>query len=46
MFLFLAFSWSKTVIPLVPLSVCQVKSSHVYLYSAFHNTDCIKAASQ
>jgi len=25
---------------------CQVKSSHIYLYSAFHNTDCIKAASQ
>ncbi|XDV33773.1 hypothetical protein PO909_004055, partial [Leuciscus waleckii] len=24
----------------------QVKSSQVYLYSAFHNTDCIKAASQ
>jgi len=24
----------------------QVKSSHIYLYSAFHNTDCIKAASQ
>jgi len=23
-----------------------VKSSHIYLYSAFHNTDCIKAASQ
>jgi len=25
---------------------CQVKSSQIYLYSAFHNTDCIKAASQ
>jgi len=25
---------------------CNVKSSHIYLYSAFHNTDCIKAASQ
>jgi len=24
----------------------KVKSSHIYLYSAFHNTDCIKAASQ
>jgi len=24
----------------------RVKSSHIYLYSAFHNTDCIKAASQ
>jgi len=24
----------------------QVKSSHLYLYSAFYNTDCIKAASQ
>jgi len=24
----------------------QVKSSQIYLYSAFHNTDCIKAASQ
>jgi len=23
-----------------------VKSSHIYLYSAFQNTDCIKAASQ
>jgi len=22
-----------------------IKSSHIYLYSAFHNTDCIKAAS-
>jgi len=27
-------------------SVTQVKSSHIYLYTAFHNTDCIKAASQ
>jgi len=27
-------------------SLSQVKSSHIYLYSAFHNTDCIKAASQ
>jgi len=26
--------------------ISQVKSSQVYLYSAFHNTDCIKAASQ
>jgi len=24
---------------------CQM-SSHLYLYSAFYNTDCIKAASQ
>jgi len=24
----------------------KVKSSHLYLYSAFYNTDCIKAASQ
>jgi len=24
----------------------QVKSSHIYLYSAFHNTDCIKAANK
>jgi len=24
----------------------KVKSSHIYLYSAFHNTDCIKAALQ
>jgi len=23
-----------------------IKSSQIYLYSAFHNTDCIKAASQ
>jgi len=23
-----------------------VKSSHLYLYSVFYNTDCIKAASQ
>jgi len=23
-----------------------VKSSQIYLYSTFHNTDCIKAASQ
>ncbi len=22
---------------------CQVKSSHLYLYSAFNNTDCVKA---
>jgi len=29
------------------LVVCKsVKSSHSYSYSAFHNTDCIKAASQ
>jgi len=31
------------------ISLSQVKSSQVkshYLYSAFHNTDCIKAASQ
>jgi len=24
----------------------KVKSSQIYLYSAFYNTDCIKAASQ
>jgi len=24
----------------------QVKSSHIYLYSAFYNTYCIKSASQ
>jgi len=30
----------------IVLKMCQVKSSHIYLYSAFHNTDCIKAASQ
>ncbi len=24
-------------------SLCQVKSSHLYLYSAFNNTDCVKA---
>ncbi len=24
----------------------QVKSSHLYLYSAFNNTDCVKAALQ
>jgi len=24
----------------------QVKSSQIYLYSAFHNTNCIKVASQ
>jgi len=23
-----------------------VKSTHLYLYSTFYNTDCIKAASQ
>ncbi len=23
--------------------MCQVKSSHLYLYSAFNNTDCVKA---
>jgi len=28
------------------LLLSQVKSSHIYLYSAFHNRDCIKAASQ
>jgi len=28
------------------ISCAQVKSSHIYLNSAFHNTDCIKAASQ
>ncbi len=22
---------------------CQVKSNHLYLYSAFNNTDCVKA---
>ncbi len=25
------------------LSLGQVKSSHLYLYSAFNNTDCVKA---
>jgi len=25
---------------------CHVKSSHIYLYSAFYNTDCFKAALQ
>jgi len=28
------------------MRLSQVKSSHIYLYSAFYNTDCIKAASQ
>jgi len=28
------------------LCIYQVKSSQIYLYSAFHNTNCIKAASQ
>jgi len=33
---------------LLPLSntYSKVKSSQIYLYSTFHNTDCIKAASQ
>ncbi len=26
-----------------PAPSCQVKSSHLYLYSAFNNTDCVKA---
>jgi len=26
--------------------ILNVKSSQIYLHSAFHNTDCIKAASQ
>ncbi len=26
--------------------VCQVKSSHLYLYSAFNNTNCDKATAQ
>jgi len=30
----------------VQLSSSQVKSSQIYLYSTFHNTDCIKAASR
>ncbi len=30
-------------IALAQLTVCQVKSSHLYLYSAFNNTDCVKA---
>ncbi len=28
------------------LMSCQVKSSHLYLYSAFNNTNCVKAAAQ
>jgi len=32
--------------PLMQGKLCQVKSSQIYLYSAFHNTDCIKSASQ
>ncbi len=27
----------------LPLDNSQVKSSHLYLYSAFNNTDCVKA---
>ncbi|MGH5062025.1 hypothetical protein ACRFG8_26950, partial [Klebsiella pneumoniae] len=26
--------------------LCQVKSSHLYLYSAFNNTNCDKATAQ
>ncbi len=26
--------------------MCQVKSSHLYLYSAFNNTNCVKATAQ
>jgi len=41
---------SENTIVLGPSSskslMSQVNSSHIYLYSAFHNTDCIKAASQ
>jgi len=38
-----SFCQDKISSPIMP---GQVKSSHIYLYSAFHNTDCIKAASQ
>ncbi len=35
LFSFLSFS--------LKFSFSQVKSSHLYLYSAFNNTDCVKA---
>ncbi len=28
------------------MCLCQVKSSHLYLYSAFNNTNCDKATAQ
>ncbi len=32
-----------TILRLVLAVSSQVKSSHLYLYSAFNNTDCVKA---
>jgi len=44
------FEGYSILIKFAYLGICkmssQVKSSHIHLYSAFHNTDCIKAASQ
>jgi len=45
MLVLLEVTYVFLVVPFV-LQPSQVKSSHIYLYSAFHNTDCIKAASQ
>ncbi len=28
---------------LIHFGISQIKSSHLYLYSAFNNTDCVKA---
>ncbi len=42
--------WAAPVVPILKtddsIRLCQVKSSHLYLYSAFNNTDCVKAALQ
>ncbi len=34
--------FSLPLVP-VPADISQVKSSHLYIYSAFNNTDCVKA---
>ncbi len=42
----LGAKYEKALPPLVNFAILgtsQVKSSHLYLYSAFNNTDCVKA---
>ncbi len=38
--------FTHDLLPVIYKTVCQVKSSHLYLYSAFNNTDCLKGTFQ
>ncbi len=42
-FSFNVFHPESDTLAVIDKPVCQVKSSHLYLYSAFNNTNCNKA---